>query len=68
MTVDTMRTLQLNHLRLTHTLLELVEKSIISSTRSLDDVTITLALCEYLVKFLVIHTKSSKPRQIVVLG
>jgi hypothetical protein len=68
MTVDTMHTLQLNHLRPTQTLLELADKSVINPTGSLDDVTITLASWEYPVDFLVIHSKSSKPRHPVVLG
>jgi hypothetical protein len=43
MTIDTMHTLQLNHLRPTHTFLELEYKLVISLTGSLDYVTITLA-------------------------
>jgi hypothetical protein len=60
--------LQLNHLRPTQTLMELVDKSIINPTGSLDDVTITLASWEYLMYFLVIHSKSSKPGHQVMLG
>jgi hypothetical protein len=48
--------------------LELADKSVISPTGSLDDVTVTLASWEYLVDFLVIHPKSSKPGHPVVLG
>jgi hypothetical protein len=68
MSVDTMKMLQLNHLRPTQTLLELADKSVISPAGSLDDVTITLASWEYPVDFLVIHPKSSKPGHPVVLG
>ena len=67
MSVDTMKTLQLNHLRPTQTLLELTDKSFINPTRSLDDITVTLASWEYPVDFLVIHPKSSKPGQPIVL-
>ena len=63
-----MHTLQLNHLRPTETLLELADKSIIRPTGSLDDVIVTLASWDYHVDFLVIHSKSSKPRHPVVLG
>jgi hypothetical protein len=68
MPVDTMKMMQLNHLIPTKTLLELADKSVISPTGSLDDVTITLASWEYSVDFLVIHAKSSKPEHAVVLG
>lgn len=68
MPVDTMKTLQLNHLRPMKTLLELADKSIISPSGSLDDVTTTLASWEYPVDFLVIHPKSSKLGHSVVLG
>jgi hypothetical protein len=68
MTIGTMRTLQLNHLRPTQTLLELVDKSFISPAGSLDDVTITLDYWEYHVEFLVIHSKYSKPGHQFVLG
>jgi hypothetical protein len=68
MTIDTMQTLQLNHLRTTHTLLELANKSIIIPAGSLDEVTITLLSWEYLMEFLVIHSKSSKPGHPIVLG
>jgi len=68
MLVDTMKSLQLNHLIPMHTLLELADKSVISPAGSLDDVTITLASWEYLVDFLVIHPKSFKPRHPVVLA
>ena len=66
--VETMKTLQLNHLIPTQTLLELADKSVISPIGSLDDVMVTLASWEYHVFFLVIHPKSSKPRHPVVLG
>jgi hypothetical protein len=52
MPVETMQKLQLNHLRPTHTLLELVDKSLIRQYGSLDNVTITLASWEYPVEFL----------------
>jgi hypothetical protein len=68
MSVNTMKTLQLDHLRPTQTLLELADKSVITPTRSLDDITVTLASWEYPVDFLVIHPKSSKPGHLVVLG
>jgi hypothetical protein len=68
MIVDTMHTLQLNHLRPTQTLLELADKSVTILAGSLDDVTITLASWEYHVDFLVIHSKSSKPWHPIVLG
>ena len=68
MIVDTMRTLQLNHLRPTWTLLELVDKSVIIPAGILDDVTVTFVSSEYHVDFLVIPSKSSKPVHLVVLG
>jgi hypothetical protein len=58
MHVDTMLTLQLNHLRPTQTLLELADKSVINPRGSLDDVMITLYSREYPVDFLEIHSKS----------
>jgi hypothetical protein len=61
MSVNTMKTLQLDHLRPTPTLLELAYKSVISPTGSLDDITVTLASWEYPVDFLMIHPKYSKP-------
>ena len=67
MLVHTMKTLQLNHLRPTQTLLELADKSIITPTGSLDDITVTLAYWEYPVDFLVIHPKYSKPGHPVVI-
>jgi hypothetical protein len=67
MSVNTMKTLQLDHLRPTQTLLELADKSVITPTRSLDDITVTLASWEYPVNFLVIHPKSPKPGHPVVL-
>jgi hypothetical protein len=49
-------------------MIELADKSVISPTRSLYDVTITLASWEYLVDFLVIYSKSSsKPGHPLVL-
>jgi hypothetical protein len=68
MSIDTMKMLQLNHLRPTNTLLELADKSFINPTGILDDITITLASWEYPMDFLVIHPKSSKPGHPVVLG
>jgi hypothetical protein len=47
MSVNTMKTLQLDHLRPTQTLLDLVDKSIITPARSLDDIKVTLASWEY---------------------
>jgi hypothetical protein len=50
-------------------MIELADKSVISPTGSLDDITVTLASWEYPVDFLVIYSKSSsKPRHPVVLG
>jgi hypothetical protein len=66
--VNTMKTLQLYHLRPTQTLLELVDKSVITLVGSLDDITVALASWEYPVDFLVIHPKSHKPGHPVVLG
>ena len=68
MSVNTMKTLQLDHLRPTQTLLELAHKSVITPVGSLDDITVTLDSWEYPVDFLVIHPKSPKPRHPVVLG
>ena len=68
MLVDTMKTLQLNHLRPTKTLLELADKSIITPAGCLDDITVTLAYLEYPMDFLLIHPKSSKPGHPIVLG
>ena len=68
MLVNTMKTLQLEHLRPTQNLLELVDKSIITPVGILDDITMTLASWEYPVDFLVIHPKSPKPGHPVVLG
>jgi hypothetical protein len=68
MLVNTMKTLQLDHLRPTRTLLELADKSFITPTGILDDITVTLASWEYLVDFLVIQPKSPKPGHPVVLG
>jgi hypothetical protein len=68
MPVHTMKTLQLNHLRPTQTLLELADKSIITPTGSLDHIIVTLASWEYPVDFLVIHPKSSKPGNPVVFS
>jgi hypothetical protein len=67
MLVNTMKTLQLDHLRATQTLLELADKSDITPSRSLDDITMTLVSWEYPVDFLVIHPKSSKPGHPMVL-
>jgi hypothetical protein len=50
------------------TLLELADKSVISPAGSLDDVTVSLDSWEYPVDFLVIHPKSSKPINPMVLG
>jgi hypothetical protein len=68
MTINSMHALQLNHLRPTHTLLEFADKSIIIPTRILDDVMVTLASWVYPMDFLVIHSKSSKPGHLVVVG
>jgi hypothetical protein len=68
MSVNTMKTLQLDHLRPTQTLLELVDKSVITLAGSLDDIIMTLASWEYPMDFLVIHPKSPKPGHPVVLG
>jgi hypothetical protein len=66
---DTMKKLQINQLRPTQTMIELADKSVISSAGSLDDVTVPLAFWEYSVDFLVIYSKSSfKPGHPVVLG
>jgi hypothetical protein len=66
---DTMQKLQINQLRPTQIMIELADKSVISPTRSLDDVTVTLASWEYPVDILVIYSKSSsKPRHPLVLG
>jgi hypothetical protein len=68
MSVNTMKTLQLDHLRPTQTLLELEDKLVITLIRILDDITVTLASWEYSVDFLVIHPKSPKLGHLVVLG
>jgi hypothetical protein len=69
MPFDTMQKLQINQLRPTQTMIELVDKSVISPAGSLDDVTVTLASWEYPVDFLVIYSKSSsKLGHHVVLG
>jgi hypothetical protein len=68
MLVDTMKNMQLNHFRPTHTLLELEYKSVIRPVGSLDDVTVTLASWEHHVYFLVIHPKYTKTRHQIVLG
>ena len=44
MSVNTMKTMQLDHLRPTKTFLELVDKSVITPARSLDDITVTWPL------------------------
>jgi hypothetical protein len=67
MSVNTMKKLQLDHLRPTQTLLELANKSVITPVGGLDDITVTLASWEYPVDFLVIHPKSPKPGNPVVL-
>jgi hypothetical protein len=54
MSVKTMKTLQLDHLRPTQTFLELLDKSFINPTGSLDDITVTLASWENPMDFLVI--------------
>jgi hypothetical protein len=59
MPFDTMQKIQINQLRTTQTMIELVDKSVISPTRSLYDVTVTLASWEYPIDFLVIYSKSS---------
>ena len=68
MSVNTMKTLQLDHLIPTQTLLDLADKSVITPVGSLDDITMTLASWEYPVDFLVIHPKSPKLGHPVVLG
>jgi hypothetical protein len=68
MSVNTMKMMQLNHLIPEQTLLELADKSVIIPTGILYDVTVTLASWEYIVDFLVIHPKSSKPGHPMVLG
>jgi hypothetical protein len=68
MSVNTMKILQIDHLRPTQTLLELADKSIITPTGSLDDITVTLASWEYPMDFLVIHPKYPKPGHPVVLN
>jgi hypothetical protein len=66
---DTMQKLQINHLRPTQTMIELVDKSVINPAGSLDYVTVTLASWEYPVYFLVIYAKSSsKLGHLVVLS
>jgi hypothetical protein len=67
MLVNTLKTLQLDHLIPTQTLLELGNKSVITPTGSLDDIIVTLASWEYPVDFLVINPKSPKPGHLVVL-
>ena len=62
MSTNTIKTLQLDHLRPTQTLLELADKSIITPAGSSDDITVTLASWEYPVDFLVIHPKSPQTR------
>jgi hypothetical protein len=69
MPFETMQKLQINQLRPTQTMIELVDKSVISPARSLDDVTVTLDFWEYPIEFLVIYSKSSsKPGHPMVLG
>jgi hypothetical protein len=68
MLVNTMKTLQLDHLRPTQTLLELADKSVITPAGSLDDIIVTLVSWEYPMDFLVIHPKSPKPGHPVVLS
>jgi hypothetical protein len=68
MSVNTMKTLQLDHLIPTQTLLELVDKLVITPIGSLDDITVTLAFWEYPVDLLVIHPKSQKKGHPVVLS
>jgi hypothetical protein len=68
MSVNTMKTLQLDQLRPTKMLLELVDKSVITPAGSLDDITVALASWEYPVDFLVIHPKFPKPGHPVLIG
>jgi hypothetical protein len=66
---DTMQKIQINQLRPTQTMIELVDKLVISPAGSLDDIIVTLTSWEYLVDFLIIYSKSSsKPGNLVVLG
>ena len=67
MSVNTMKTLQLDHLRPTQTLLELADKSVITPVGILDDIIVTLASWKYPMYFLVIHPKTSKPGHPIVI-
>jgi hypothetical protein len=69
MPFDTMKKLQINQLRPTQTMIELVDKSVISPVGSLDDVTVTLDSLEYPIEFIAIYSKSSsKPGHPVAIG
>jgi hypothetical protein len=59
---DTMQKLQINQLRPTKTMIEFIDKSVISPAGNLNDVTVTLASWEYPLDFLVIYYKSSSKR------
>jgi hypothetical protein len=59
MPFETMKKLQINQLRPTQTMIELVDKLVISLVGSLDDVIITLASWEYPLDILVIYSRSS---------
>jgi len=64
----TMTLLQLNEIRPTHILLELAGKSIVKSIGVLEDVVVIVSSWEYLIDFIVISPKTTKPRHPIVLG
>jgi hypothetical protein len=69
MTVTTLEELQLKpFLRPTPTILELADKTRVIPEGILDDIIVTLASWEYLVYFLVIHSKDPTKGHPIILG
>ena len=69
MTVTTLDEYQLKPLlRPTPTILELVDKTKIIPEGILDDIIVTLASWEYLVDFLVIHSKDHAKGNLIIMG
>jgi hypothetical protein len=69
MTNNTMELLQLNQfLHPTPTVLELAYRTTIKPVGVLDDILVTLALWEYHVEFMIIHSKDPTKGHPIILG
>lgn len=68
MNVDSMTLLQLKEIRPTPIVLELTDKSIAKPVGVLEDIVVTIASWEYLIDFIVISPKTTKPGHPIVLA